>query len=689
MTLELDPALLPPPARREEFVETLHGVEISDPYRWLEEQESPETREWVTAQNAFTLAQLRARPERPALETRLHELLSVDMVGIPTERGGWYYLSRQGADQQQPAIYRRRGLDGPDELLVDPATLSADMSVTASLLDISKDGGTLVYGVRRGGEDELQVRLMDAATGVDHSDILPRGRYFGVALLPGGDGLIYAQALEEGPRVRLHRFGSDPASDPILFGEGFGPDKIVGAEVTPDGRWLLITVYHGSAAKQTEIYVQNLADAGPIVPVVTGIEARFLGEIAGDRLILLTNLDAPRGRLLSVDLADPSRELWREIVAEDPEAILESHSAVGGRILVTWLRNVSSEVRAYSEQGELLGEVVLPGLGTASRPFGRWESDEAFFGFTSFATPRTIFRLEVSANRSTLWARSAVPVECERFVVEQRFAASRDGVQVPFFLVRDRSTKPDGSRPVLLTAYGGFNMSLTPSFSAVSALWAESGGLYVVANLRGGGEFGEAWHEAGMREKKQNVFDDLFAVTERLIADGWTRPERIAISGGSNGGLLVGAALTQRPELFGAVVCSVPLLDMLRYHKFLVAAYWIPEYGSADDAGDFPFLYAYSPYHRLREGDRYPATLFVTGDSDTRVAPLHARKMAAALQYATGSGRPVLLHYDTQAGHSGGQPRAKVIADQADIQTFLFWQLGFSASQNKPADQGA
>jgi len=664
-----------PPTRREEVRETLHGVEISDPYRWLEDQNSPETRAWIAAQNAITHAYLNQWPGRPSLQKRLTELLKVDAQSMPTEAGGYYFYSRRAADQEQSILYRRKGLEGAEEMLVDPHPMSADKTTNVAFLDVSKDGQLLVYGIRQGGEDELEIHLLDLTTGQHLPDVMPRARYYGVSLTPDKHGFYYATTIEEGPRLRYHTLGTPVTEDRELFGEGYGPEKLAFAELSEDGRYLLITVYYGSAAPKTDLYFQNLAEKGAIQPLVNDVDARFGGSIGGDYVYLQTNWDAPNGRVLKVDLRNPARENWREIVptAERP---LSYFTLAGGKLFLNYLENVTSRCTICDTEGAPLGELPLPGLGSVGGPYGRWDSGEAFFAYTSFVTPSTTYRYDIATGAQQIWSRQNVPVDPEQFEVKQIFYPSKDGTQIPMFLIHRKGLELNGNRPTLMTGYGGFNASLTPSFSATAALWAEHDGVYVLVNLRGGGEFGEEWHKAGMLNKKQNVFDDFIAAAEWLIANRYTRPERLAISGGSNGGLLVGAALTQRPDLFGAVLCAVPLLDMVRYHQFLVAPYWIPEYGSSEDPEQFRTLYAYSPYHRVTTGKHYPATLFITGDSDTRVAPLHARKMAALLQAANASDKPILLHYDTKAGHSGGKPLNKQITDITDEQAFLFQQLG-------------
>ncbi len=670
----------PPPTRTDTIKETLHGTEIADPYRWLEDGKHPETRTWIDAQIKYTEAVLGRLPGRDALRKRISELVRVDTMSAPTVRSGHYFFSKRDASQDLPVFYVRHGFEGKDEVLLDTNTLSPDKTVNATQIAVAEDASLWVYGIRQGGEDETTIQVMDVATHKDLADRLPKARYFGVSLKPDKSGFFYSRMnAKEGPRVYYHTLGTDPTMDTEIFGKGYGPDKIINASLTADGRWLLLTVLYGSAARKTELYVKDVAKDGPITAIVNDIDARFAGRIGGDTLFLQTNWKAPNGRLLSVDLQAPAKEKWREIVPET-KSVMESVSLAGGKLFVSYLENVSSKDKIFAADGKHLGDVPFPGIGTGGVS-GRWESNEAFLSFTNFVTPNAIHRYDTDNGAQKLWFRPRVPFESEDFEVKQVRYRSKDGAEVPMFLVHLKKLKLDGGKPTFLTGYGGFNISRTPSYSALVALWVEAGGVYALPSLRGGGEFGEEWHRAGMLEKKQNTFDDFIAAAEWLIANGYTKPEKLAIAGGSNGGLLVGAALTQRPELFRAVVCSVPLLDMVRYHKFLVARFWVPEYGSAEDPEQFKYIHAYSPYHRVKAGTNYPSVLFMTGDSDTRVDPLHARKMAALLQSAAAakSDRPILLHYDTKSGHAGGKPVSKTIDDMTDEFSFLFWQLGMKS----------
>jgi prolyl oligopeptidase len=565
-------------------------------------------------------------------------------------------------------------------VLVDPHPLSPDHTISVGILDVSEDGTLLAYGTRKGGEDEVAVTILDVTTMKEMSDRLPRARYFGISIKPDRSGFFYSRFNAEGSRILYHRMGADPATDELLFGQGYGPEKIIASDLSEDGRHLLIAVYYGSATERSEVYVKDVTAGGPVVPIVNDVPAYFAPAMAGGRVYLQTNWKASNWRILEVDLANPARDRWKEIVPET-DSVIDDFAAAGGKIVVNALKNVVSSVRVYGTDGKLERTLDFPTLGTVSQVRGRWTGDEVFYTFSSFLVPNSIQRYSASSGERKDWWKPDVPVKAEGAEVKQVWFKSKDGTRIPMFLVHKKGLKLDGTNPCYLTGYGGFTLSETPAYKPFAALWVERGGVYALPNLRGGGEFGEAWHRSGMLDKKQNVFDDFLAAAEWLKANKYTSTEKLAIGGGSNGGLLVGAAFTQQPDKFGAVICSVPLLDMLRYHRFLVARFWVPEYGSSENPEQFKFLHAYSPYHQVKPGVKYPAILFVTGDSDTRVDPLHARKMTALMQAATGSGKPILLHYDTKLGHAGGKPVSKQIDDLTVDLTFLYWQLGVGSTE--------
>jgi prolyl oligopeptidase len=667
----------PPVSRTDNVREVLHGTEIIDPYRWLEDQNSPETREWINAQNEHTRTILTSIPGREKVKKELEKLMRTESVKPPYCRNGLYFFEHRHANQDLNVIYVREGMHGVDQPLIDPHSLTPDYSKSVSIWGISADGGLLAYGVREGGEDEVTVRIMDVASRRDIKDTLPRGRYSYLCFTSDNSGFYYSRYADDVDRIHYHRMGTDPESDPIVFGEGYGPGIGFDVEISDDGNYLLFIVYHGSAAKKSEIYYRDLRTDGKTETVVNDIDARFVGAVADHYLFMQTDWKAPNGRILRVDLNDPARDRWQEIIPER-EAALKDFKLAGGRLLVRYVDSVIPTIEIFEPDGRPLTAIVPEAIGWLGKPQGRWQDQDAFVKFSSYHIPESIYLYDLASLTLKQWDKVEVPISSEEFEIRQVWCESADGTEIPMFIAHRRGIKLDGANPTLLYGYGGFRSSLAPYWSSRTALWLKMGGIYAVANLRGGGEFGENWHRAGMLDKKQNTFDDFIAAAEWLIANKYTTPDKLAIRGTSNGGLLVGAALTQRPDLFRAVICGYPLLDMIRYHNFLIAKYWIPEYGSSQDPEQFKFIYAYSPYHNVRERPRYPAVMFVTGDSDTRVDPLHARKMTALLQARAGTEQPILLHYDTSAGHSAGRPVSRRIEDLTDEMLFLIWQLGIN-----------
>ena len=668
----------PPAARKDATVETLHGVAVADPYRWLEDQNSPETRAWIDAEDRCTEQALRSLPGRAEITKRLSELMKVDSFQPPVERNGFYFFERRAADQDLSVIYRRRAPEGAEEVLVDPHPMSPDHSTSVVLLGVSRDASIMAYGVRAGGQDELTIHFLDTNARKDLPDVLPPAVYFALDLQPDNRGFYYSRKTPAGPRVYHHPFGEDPAKDSQIFGKGYGQDKIIGTSLSEDGRHLLIELLYGTGETRTELYFLDVERGGSVRPIVNDIEAVFNGQIEGDTLLVFTNWNAPHWRIFAAPMSNPSREAWREVIPQS-DAAIQRAALMGGKVVVSYVRNAASDLKVFEPTGKPIGPIPLPSLGSVTSLTGNWKNSRAFFTFESFNYPPTILQYDLQTAKLQTWAKRTVPIDSDAYAVEQVWCESKDKTRVPIFLFYRKGLPRDANRPVLLTGYGGFAVSDTPAFNARNTAFVDRGGLFALVTLRGGGEFGEDWHRAGMLDKKQNVFDDFCAAAEWLIANHYTNPRKLAIIGGSNGGLLVGAAMTQRPDLFQAVVCTYPLLDMLRYQKFIGGSWWVAEYGSADDPAQFNYLYAYSPYHHVKDGTKYPATLFVTGDGDTRVAPLHARKMAARLQATTASDRPILLLYDTKSGHSGGRPLNKLIEEYTDILSFLFWQLGVKA----------
>src|SRR5271168_698859 len=667
-----------PETRRDNVVDDYAGVKVTDPYRWLEDQNSPETRAWIDKENAYARAAIDKMPGRAAIEKRLSELMKIDAFGLPTERGGRVFYSKRLAEQDLSILYVRNGVNGKDEVLVDPHALSKDHTTSVNFEAFSLDGSIVAYGVREGGADEVAVHLMDAATRKEMGEGLPKADYLSMEIAPDNHGIYYTLIKKEGPRAYYHAFGADAGPDKEIFGASYGPEMLIGASLSEDDRYLIFHVFHGSAGDYSEVYVQDLQSGGAITPLVKGIPARFTAQIADGKAFIETNWKAPKGRILAADLANPSPENWKEVVPEGA-SVIQGMALTGGKVLVRYTEEASSRLRLFETSGKMAREIALPTLGTVSGLSGRWSGNDIFFAFQSFVVPQSVYHTDAAKGAVETWAKPPVPIDAASLVVEQVHYKSKDGTSIPMFLVHKKNLAHDGARPTLMTGYGGFDVSETPYFSQHAVLFAEYDGVFALPNLRGGGEFGEEWHKAGMREKKQNVFDDFLGAAEWLIAEKYTKPAKLSIRGQSNGGLLVGAALTQRPDLYAAVVCRYPLEDMLRYQNFLVARFWVPEYGSSDKPDEFKYLRAYSPYQNVKDGTKYPAVLFVTGDGDTRVAPLHARKMAAAVQAATTSGRPVLLLYDTQSGHSGGRPLGKLIEETTDEMVFLFGELGVKA----------
>lgn len=667
-------------------MDVLHGVSVRDPYRWLEDGDADEVRRWSEAQGRHTRAALDAVPFASRIRERLRALFSIGLVTAPVARGGRYFHQRRAGDQEQPVLYVREGRDGADRVLLDPANLSADRTSALDWYYPSDDGRLIAYGISDGGSERSVLRVREVDTGRDRPELIPQARACSLAWRPDGSGFFYTRYPEPGTvpageenyhrRVYAHALGGDWREDPLVFGADRPPEDWPNVQLSPDGRWLCVSVSRGWT--RTDVYLRDLAAAAPaggFTTVVEGVDAIFGVSLRNDRLYLQTNLAAPRSRLVSAPLDRPGPESWTEVLAET-EDVLEGAALIGEWIVAVWLRDASSRVTLHRITGEWIADVPLPVIGSVAGLTGEWDGEEAFLGFSSYAVPPSVFRLALPEPALARWARAEGDVEADRFRVRLVRYLSRDGTPVSMFLVDARDRPADGSGPVLLTGYGGFNISHTPAFGRGVLLFLERGGLYAVAHLRGGGEYGEEWHRAGMLGNKQNVFDDFAAAAEFLVREGHAAAPRLAIMGGSNGGLLVGAALTQRPELFRAVVCQVPLLDMLRYHLFRIARLWIPEYGSPDEAEAFRWLHAYSPYHHVRDGTPYPAVLITTGESDSRVDPLHARKMAARLQAATTSDRPVLLRVESRAGHGQGKPLSKSLEEWTDVWTFVFAELG-------------
>jgi prolyl oligopeptidase len=678
---------LPPPPAVEAIpvVDDYFGTKIVDNYRWLEDAKSPRTRAYLDAQNAYTALYLKQARILPRLVSELGALEEVSRWSMPLERGGNYFFLKRLASEQQASIYLRRGWTGKDERLIDPAALSRDPNTSVGLADVSRDGTLAAYRVRQGGADEASVHFLNEKTGKMLADELPAARYDSVRFAPDGASFYYARSEKTGTLLFQHTLGTPVSQDTLLFGrefhgEALGSNDLFGGDVTDDGRYLVVQIARGVPAKREDIVFRDLTRPGaPFEILVWGVDSRFSTIYAQGAWYVKTDYQAPNGRILK---AEPGVQpgAWKTIVPEAPD-VIEGFSIVGGKLYVKRLKNVQSETAVYTLDGKQTGHVDYDGIGSASGMEGRATGRYGFFSFQSFIQPPAIYRLDTVTGKRELFAQPKIPFDPSQYVLKQAFFRSKDGTKVPIFIAGKKGLKQDGSGRLLMTGYGGFDLSETPEWNPAYAWWLEQGGWFAVPNLRGGGEYGEGWHEQGMFEKKQNVFDDWFAAAEYLIAQKYTSPARFAIRGRSNGGLLMGASITQRPDLFSAVWCGYPLLDMLRYQRFLVGSYWKTEYGSAENETQFRYLLKYSPYQNVKAGTAYPAVMFFTGDNDTRVDPLHARKMTALLQSASSSGRPILLHYSLSGGHSAGVGVQQQIQDDADELTFLWTETAQPAPE--------
>jgi len=664
-----------------------HGTTVADPYRWLEDdvRESDAVKQWVDSENEITFAYLATISEREPIRKRLEELWDYERYGLPVKKGGRYFYSYNDGLQNQNVIYRQESLQEEPELLVDPNAWSDDGTIALASYYPGPNGDLFAYLVQDGGSDWRVARVMDIRSGKVLDDKLEWLKFTGLSWAADGSGFYYSrypatdeqkfQSLNKNQSVYFHRIGDAQEDDALIYTRPEHPDWGYGAEVTDDGRYLVITVWKGTDSRYQVVY-QDLqsADSEPVM-LIEGFDFDYtlIGN-EGSELYFRTNKDAPRGRLIAIDVNNPEQP--REVIAQDVD-VLSSASLVGGRVIGEYMQDAWSLIRIFDTEGEQVGSVDLPGIGTASGFKGRSDDPETFFSYESYDTPPTINRLDVATGEVEVFKRTAMDFNSDDYVVEQVFYQSKDGTRIPMFISHRKDVVPDGNRPTMLYGYGGFNISLTPSFSITRLAWMEMGGVYAVANLRGGGEYGEEWHQAGTRLNKQNVFDDFIAAAEYLIEENYTNPGKLAIFGGSNGGLLVGAVTNQRPELFAAAIPAVGVMDMLRFHQFTAGRFWVDDFGSADNPEEFRALYAYSPYHNINPEAQYPAVLITTADTDDRVVPGHSFKYAAALQAAHSGETPVLIRIETRAGHGAGVPTDKVIEEYADRWAFLVENLNF------------
>jgi prolyl oligopeptidase len=672
-----------PPARQSDTVDDYHGVRVPDPYQWLEDPDSPETVAWVEAQNTLTHTRLDG-PVRSGLVARLTRLYDFPRTGVPFRRGSRYFFTHNTGLQDQPVLYTQEGLEGPPRVLIDTNAMDTEGPVALTALAVDDAGALAAYGLSRSGSDRQEIFVRDIRTGVDRADRLQWVKFASIAWIHDGSGFYYTRFPEPGSvapgdenyfnTVWYHRLGDAQSADRLVFGKPSERETVFGVEISDDDRWTVITAFQGSSDRSEVYLLDRQSAATDPIPLFTGFTAAYaFVESAGNRLLFRTDRDAPRGRIISIDPADPTAAPV-EIVPEWADK-LSAAQVIHQTIVAVYLHNASDTIRLTTLSGEAAGEVALPAIGSLTGVNGRPDDAEMFIGFTSFVHPPASYRYDFATAQLTLFGPASARVNRGDYETEQVWYSSKDGTRISMFLVHRTDLARDGNRPVLLTGYGGFNISLTPAFDPANFVLLDKGGIYAVANLRGGGEYGEAWHEAGMFERKQNVFDDFIAAAEWLTWSGLSKPARIAIEGGSNGGLLTAAVMVQRPDLFGAVVCRVPVVDMLRYHRFTIGRFWISEYGSADDPAQFPFLYRYSPLHNVIAGTAYPPSLITTADTDDRVSPGMAKKFAARLQ-AAGHPAPVLIRVETRAGHGAGKPLSKTIEEDADIFAFVFQSLG-------------
>ncbi|MGB8916893.1 MAG: prolyl oligopeptidase family serine peptidase [Candidatus Sulfotelmatobacter sp.] len=678
----------PPKTEKRPLEENFHGTKVVDNYRWLEDGTNADTQKWVEAEMAYTRGLLDPLPGRDAIHKRLTELLSIGSITSPQMGGKYYFYTRREGMQNQPVVYVREGVEGKDRVLFDANQLAADGTIALDWYQPSENGRYLVYGTSSSGSEMSTLHIVETKTGTLLPDTIERTRAASIAWTHDNSGFYYTRYPKKGDvpegqemynrHVFYHELGSDPATDPPIFGEGRDAEDWPSVNLDNDGRLLLITVSQGWT--KSELFLMDLKKGTPPTRITTGKNFLYSASVYNGRLYIVTNEDAPRYRVFMAEAGDYERDDWKELIPQTG-SVLQGVGVWGGKLFAQYEQNASSQLEIFDLNGNKLRDLALPTIGTVFASDGKWNRDEIFYGFYSFTVAPSVYRYDLQSGSTSLWAKVEAPsIDPAAYEVEQEWYHSKDGTRMPMFVVCKRGLKKDGHNPTLLTAYGGFNVSLTPSFSRTAYLWMEHGGVFAVANLRGGAEFGEDWHRAGMLDKKQNVFDDMIAAAEYLIAEKYTDKDHLAIQGGSNGGLLMGAMITQRPELFRAVVCQVPLLDMLHYQDFQIAKLWIPEYGTAENPEQFKWLYAYSPYHHVKAGEEYPAVLFMTADTDTRVDPMHAKKMAALMQAEAKNGssrtRPILLRIESKAGHGAGKPVTKQIEEYTDVYSFLFWQLG-------------
>ncbi len=676
-----------PDSKPGKTVDTLHDIKVPDPYRWLEDLNSDQTSTWVKAQNSLTDSYLDAIPGRQALENHLTKLWNVERLGVPSFEGGSYFFSKNNGLQNQSVLYSSKSLDLEPTVLLDPNKLSKDGTVALNSYEVSPDGKYLAYSTSASGSDWVEWKVREIPSRKDLSDHLKWSKFSGVSWAKNSKGFYYGRfptpkdgeemmAQNIHKKIYFHEIGKPQSEDLLVYERPNQPKQGLYAWVTEDGKYLLIQVSQGTDTKNGLFYKDLSNSTSKVIELLSSFDASydFITNL-GSKFIIRTDLNAPKQKVISIDVNEPLSVRWETIIPESTET-LRSVSHIGGLFIANYLKDARTEIRRFKTDGNSLPPVKLPGLGTASGFEGKSDQNETFYYFTSFTSPGAVYRYDVTRNASTLLKAPKTQFDRDHYESRQIFATSRDGTKIPMFIVSKKNLKLDGNNPTLLYAYGGFNISLRPSYSPATIAWLDLGGIYVMANLRGGGEYGEEWHEAGMKLKKQNVFDDFIACAEHLISNKFTTSKKLSIAGGSNGGLLVGACMVQRPELYGACLPAVGVMDMLRFHKFTIGWAWQAEYGKPEDPEDFKNLLTYSPYHNLKPNN-YPATMVITSDHDDRVVPSHSYKFAAALQSAQNGFAPTLIRIESKAGHGAGTPTSKRIEAIVDKYAFLAKALGF------------
>jgi prolyl oligopeptidase len=676
-----------PVVKKVDQTDNYHGTAIADPYRWLEDANSAETHAWVEAENKVTQAYLAQIPQREAIRQRLTQLWNYERYSTPFREGGRYFYSRNDGLQNQSVLYTVKTLSGEPRMLLDPNTLAADGTVALSGLEVSPDGKLLAYGIAASGSDWNEWKVRDIDTGKDLPDHIKWVKFSSTAWTKDGKGFFYSRYDEPKEATKLadvnyfqklyfHKIGTTQDADTLVYDRADQKEWGFGATTTDDGHYLLVRATKGTAHKYRIFYKDLTKPDSKVVPLIDNFDAayEFIDNI-GPVFYFVTDRNAPRQRIVAIDTRKPAEANWREILPETGDTLQSAHM-INNQLVVEYLKDARSVAKVVDLNGKLVREIALPGIGTVSGFSGKRGDSETFYSFTGFTTPTTVYRLDMKSGKSTVYRQPKVAFNPADYETRQVFYTSRDGTKVPMFITSKKGIKYDGTNPTYLYGYGGFNISLTPSFSPANLAWMEMGGVYAVPSLRGGGEYGEAWHEAGTKLKKQNVFDDFIGAAEWLIANKVTSPAKLAIGGGSNGGLLVGATITQRPELFRAAIPQVGVMDMLRFHKFTIGWAWTSDYGSSENPEEFKALVKYSPLHNIKPGTCYPATMVTTADHDDRVVPAHSFKFASTLQAAQGGSAPVIIRIDTKAGHGAGKPTAKQIEEVADRWGFLVKNLG-------------